>query len=102
MAANNTVNQQKMKSAANELSNIYQNMEKQIKKLDETMNSVKKVWTGEAATTYLKSYQNHLESFKKMSNAIMSASNAITESATTYDQAESTAMDIVQKLGRRG
>jgi WXG100 family type VII secretion target len=102
MAANNTVNQQKMKQAATELSNIHANMDKQIKKLDETMNSVKKVWTGEAATTYLKSYQNHLESFKKMANAIMSASNAITQSATTYDQAESTAMDIVQKLGKRG
>lgn len=102
MAANNTVNQQKMKSAASELSNIYSNMSKQIKKLDETMSNVKQVWTGEAANTYLKSYQNHLDSFNKMANAIMSASNAINESCNTYAQADNTAMDIVKKLGRRG
>ena len=40
MAAKNTVNIQKMQSAATELDRIYSQMIKQIKTLDETMSSV--------------------------------------------------------------
>ncbi len=102
MAAKNTVNIQKMRSAASELENIHSNMQKQIKKLDETMSSVKQVWTGDAAGTYLKQYEKNLKSFQGMAQAIRSASQALTQSCTTYDQADSSAMDVVQKLGKRG
>ena len=102
MAAKNTVNIQKMRSAASELDNIHSSMQKQIKKLDETMSSVKQVWTGDAAGTYLKQYDKNLKSFQGMANAIRSASQALIQSCTTYDQADSSAMDVVQKLGKRG
>ena len=101
MAAKNTVNIQKMKSAASELDNIYTSMQKQIKTLDETISSVKRVWTGDAANTYLKQYEKNLNSFKNMANAIRSASEAMVESCNTYDQAESSALDIVAKMGKR-
>ena len=42
--------------------------------------------------------EKNLKSFQGMAQAIRSASQALTQSCTTYDQAESTAMDIVQKL----
>ncbi|MCR4850643.1 MAG: WXG100 family type VII secretion target [Lachnospiraceae bacterium] len=101
MAAKNTVNVQKMKSAASELDSIYSSMTKQIKKMDETISSVKKIWTGDAANSYLKSYEKHLQSFQNMANAIRSASEALGDSCNTYDQAENSAMDVVQKMGRR-
>lgn len=102
MAAKNTVNVQKMRTAAGQLENIYTSMQKQIKTLDETMSSVKRVWTGEAATTYLKQYEKNLKSFQNMAKAIKSASLALEESCKTYDQADNSAMDLVQKLSTRG
>ena len=102
MAAKNTVNIQKMKSAAKELENIYSSMQKQMKTLDETMSNVKQAWSGEAANIYLKQYDKNLKSFQNMANAIKSASAALNQSCTTYDQADSSAMDVVQKLGVRG
>ncbi len=102
MATKNTVNIQRMRAASNELDNIYSTMQKQIKTLDETMNSVKQVWTGDAANTYLKQYGKNLKNFQNMANAVKSASAALKESSNTYDQADMSAMDLVQKMGRRG
>lgn len=101
MAAKNTVNVQRMRSAITELENIYSSMQKNIKTLDETMSEVKKVWTGDAANTYLKQYSKNLKDFQNMANAIRSASNALAESCGIYEQVEGNAMDIVQKMGRR-
>ena len=102
MAAKNTVNIQKMRSAITELENIYSNMQKHMKSLDETMASVKKVWTGEAANTYLQSYQKNLKDFQNMANAINSAVNALAESCNVYEEVDYRALDIVEKLGKRG
>lgn len=102
MAAKNTVNIQKMQAAAGELENINSSMMKQIKKLDETIAEVRKVWSGEASTTYLKQYDKNAKSFQAMANAIKQASEALKESCSSYDHADSTAMDIVSKMGSRG
>ncbi len=101
MAAKNTVNIQKMRSAVTELENIHSAMQKQIKTLDETMSDVKRVWSGEAANTYLNQYSKNLQDFQNMSNAIKSASGALAESCNVYETVDNNAMDIVQKMGRR-
>lgn len=102
MAAKNTVNIQKMRSAITELENIYSNMQKHMKLLDETMSSVKKVWTGDAANTYLNSYQRNLKDFQNMANAINSAGYALAESCNVYEEVDNRALDIVEKMGKRG
>ena len=102
MAAKNTVNAQKMQAAATQLENINATMLKQIKSLEETMSAVKQAWTGEAATSYLKQYQKNEKAFNQMAEAIKSASISLKESSETYTKADNSAMDLVNKLGRRG
>jgi WXG100 family type VII secretion target len=102
MAAKNTVNVQRMRQAITELENIHAAMQKHIKTLDETMSHVKQVWAGDAANTYLKQYQKNQKSFQNMANAIQSAVNALSETCGIYEQVDANAMDIVQKLGKRG
>lgn len=102
MATKNTVNVQKMRSAIGELENIHSNMQKQMKTLDETMSSVKRVWTGEAANSYIKSYQKNLKSFQDMAGAINSAINALAQACGAYEEVDINAMDIVSKMGKRG
>ncbi|MCR5000397.1 MAG: WXG100 family type VII secretion target [Lachnospiraceae bacterium] len=102
MATKNTVNVQRMRSSISELGNIQSNMQKQLKTLDETMSSLKKVWTGEAANAYLKSYQKNLKSFQDMAGAITSAIDALEDSCVAYETTDARAMDIVEKLGKRG
>ena len=102
MAAKNTVNVQRMRQAITELENIHGTMQKHIKTLDETMSHVKQVWAGDAANTYLKQYQKNQKSFQNMTNAIQSAVNALSETCGIYEQVDANAMDIVQKLGKRG
>ncbi len=102
MATKNTVNVQRMRQAITELENIHATMQKNIKSLDETMSHVKQIWVGEAATTYLKQYEKNQKSFQNMSNAIQSAANALAESCGIYEEVDNSAMEIVQKMGRRG
>ncbi len=102
MAAKNTVNIQRMRTAASELDRIYTSMSNQIKKLEETIAAVKQNWHGDAANTYLKQYEKNQKAFQNMANAIRSASQALTQSSNTYDQADNSAMDVVQKIGKRG
>ena len=102
MATKNTVNVQRMRQAITELENIHSTMQKNIKSLDETISRVKQVWVGEAADTYLKQYKKNQKSFENMANAIQNAANALAESCSIYEQVDSNAMDIVQKMGRRG
>ncbi len=102
MAAKNTVNIAKMQAAAGELENIHVSMQKEIKKLEETISEVRKVWSGEASTTYLKQYDKNAKSFSSMAKAIKDASEALKDSCSAYDNADSNAMDIVAKLGGRG
>ena len=102
MAAKNTVNVQRMRQAISELENIHSAMQKNIKSLDETMSHVKQVWAGDAANTYLKQYQKNQKSFQNMANAIQNAINALADSCGIYEQVDANAMDIVQKMGRRG
>ena len=102
MAAKNTVNIQRMRTAASELDRIYTSMTKQIKTLEETLAGVRQTWKGDSANTYLQQYAKNQKAFQNMANAIRSASQALTESSNTYDQADNTAMDIVQKMGKRG
>ncbi len=102
MAAKNTVNVQKMRAAIGELENIYSNMQKHMKSLDETMSSVKKVWKGEAANEYLKQYQKNLKDFQNMAEAVNSASNALAQSCGVYEATDAQAMDVVAKMGKRG
>ena len=59
MAAKNTVNIQRMRTAASELDRIYTSMSNQIKKLEETIAAVKQNWHGDAANTYLKQYEKN-------------------------------------------
>ena len=91
-----------MRSAITELENIYSNMQKHMKSLDETMSSIKKVWKGEAANEYLNQYQKNLKSFQNMADSINQASNALAEACTVYETTDAQAMDIVEKMGRRG
>ena len=102
MAAKNTVNVQKMRSAIGELENIYSNMQKHMKSLDETMSSVKKVWKGEAANEYLKQYQKNLKDFQNMAEAVNSALNVLAEACGVYETTDAQAMDVVAKMGKRG
>ncbi len=102
MAAKNTVNIQKMRSAIGELENIHSNMQKHMKSLDETMSSVKKVWKGEAANEYLKQYQKNQKDFQNMAEAINSAVNTLAEACNVYEMTDNQAMDVVAKMGKRG
>jgi WXG100 family type VII secretion target len=102
MAAKNTVNVQKMRSAISELENIHSNMQKHMKSLDETMSSVKKVWKGEAANEYLKQYQKNQKDFQNMAEAINSAVNTLAEACNVYETTDMQAMDVVAKMGKRG
>jgi len=102
MAAKNTVNYQKMRAAISELENIYSNMQKHMKSLDETMSAVKKAWKGEAANEYLKQYEKNQKDFKNMAESIHSASHALAESCNVYEMTDAQAMEVVSKMGKRG
>lgn len=100
--AQRTVDMQKMKNAAGELDKIYSSMQQQLKKLDENMAALKGIWTGEAASTYINSYQKNVSEIKSLATAIRSASVTLTNISTTYNKADNQAAEMIkQKMTRR-
>lgn len=100
--AQSTVDMQKMKTAASELDKIYSSMQQQLKKLDENMASLKGIWTGEAAATYINSYQQSVSEIQGLATAIRSASVTLTNISTTYNKADAQAAEMIKQKMARG
>ena len=100
--AQSTVDMQKMKTAAAELEKIYSSMQTQLKKLDENMATLKGVWTGEAAATYLNSYRQNQADIQNLATAIRAASQTLTTISTTYNKADAQAAEIIKQKMARG
>lgn len=98
--AKTTVNVQRLKSVAGELDQISANISAQVKKMDEHVSSLRKVWQGEAASDYLTKYSRHSDTFKAMAKAIQDAASTLNANAAAYNQAETQTSDTIDRLLR--
>ena len=98
--AKTTVNVQKLKSTASELDQISANIGAQIKKMDEHISTLQKVWQGEAAKEHIAKYNKHSDTFKAMSKAIKDAAATLNADAAAYGQAEAQTSDAIDRLLR--
>lgn len=97
-----TVDLQKMKSVAGELDKIYGNTMNQIKKLDESMGGLEKLWKGEAAQAYQNAYKQNTSNFLQLAEAINSCSASLMGIANTYGKADMAAAEAIKsKMGGR-
>jgi WXG100 family type VII secretion target len=100
--AQTTVDIQKMKSVAGELDKIYANTMNQLKKMDEAMANLDKLWKGEGATAYQNAYRQNTQNFLQLSEAIRSCSESLSSIANSYGKADSAAADAIKsKMGGR-
>ncbi len=100
--AQSTVDLQKMKTAASELERIYSSMQTQIKKLDENVQTLKGLWTGEAASAYLQAYRQNQTDIQNLAAAIKAASTTLTTVTATYGKADNQAAEIIKQKMARG
>ena len=100
--AQSTVDMQKMKSAAGELEKIYSSMQNQLKKLEEDMNVLKGMWTGDAANTYINAYKQNAADIRNLATAIHSASNTLSAISATYTKADAQAAEMIKQKMARG
>lgn len=100
--AQSTVNLQKMKGVSNELDKIYSAITNNKKKLDELMAQLPKMWTGEGAQAFLKSYQQNERNFVMLAEAIRSCSSTLTASATSYGKADMAAAEAIRSKLAKG
>lgn len=100
--AQSTVDIQKMKNAASELDKIYSSIQNQLKKMEETVTSLKGMWKGEAAGSYLNTYSQHSQNFQNLANSMKSCSTTLVAIAGTYGKADAAAAEVIkQKMGGR-
>ena len=100
--AQSTVDMQKMKTASAELEKIYTSMQAQLKKLGENISSLRGLWTGEAASTYINAYQQNSQDIQNLATAIRSASVTLNTISTTYTKADAQAAEIIKQKMARG
>lgn len=99
--AQSTVDIAKMKQVSGELDKIYNTLTTQIKKMNETVTNLKKLWQGEAATTYINSVQQNQQNFEQLALAIRYASETLGEIAVSYNKADTQASEAIRsKMGR--
>jgi WXG100 family type VII secretion target len=100
--AQSTVDIQKMKTVAGELDKIYANMMNQIKKLDEAMGNLEKLWKGEGAAAYQTAYRQNTQNFLQLCEAINNCSQTLSGIAVSYGKADNAAAEAIKaKMGGR-
>jgi WXG100 family type VII secretion target len=100
--AQSTVDIQKMKSVSGELDKIYGNMMNQIKKMDEAMSNLDKLWKGEGAAAYQTAYKQNTSNFLQLCEAINNCSKTLSGIAASYGKADNAAAEAIKaKMGGR-
>ena len=70
-------------------------------KLDENIQKVSSVWSGEASASYLKRYQADKANLAQLTQILQQMGAALGEFSNSYTQADNKAMDLVHKyLGK--
>lgn len=100
--AQSTVDLQKMRIAARELDNIYAGMMNQLKKLDENASGLQRIWKGDAAQSYQKTYLANTQNFLQLAESINSCSKTLTAIAASYNKADLAAADAIKAKMAKG
>ena len=99
--ATQQVNAAKLKSAGTNLTNLASKMKSEMNKLDENIQKVSSVWTGEASASYPKRYQTDKTNLAQLTQILQQMGAALSEFSQDYTKADNKAMDLVHKyLGK--
>ena len=99
--ATQQVNAAKLKSTGVNLTNLAAKMKSEMNKLDENIQKVSSVWSGEASASYLKPYQADKAHLAQLTQILQQMGAALGEFSNSYTQADNKAMDLVHKyLGK--
>ena len=99
--ATQQVNAAKLKSTGVNLTNLAAKMKSEMNKLDENIQKVSSVWSGEASSSYLKRYQSDKANLAQLTQILQQMGAALGEFSNSYTQADNKAMDLVHKyLGK--
>ena len=91
----------KLKSTGVNLTNLAAKMKSEMNKLDENIQKVSSVWSGEASASYLKRYQADKANLAQLTQILQQMGAALGEFSNSYTQADNKAMDLVHKyLGK--
>lgn len=99
--ATQQVNAAKLKSTGVNLTNLAAKMKSEMNKLDENIQKVSSVLSGEASASYLKRYQADKANLAQLTQILQQMGAALGEFSNSYTQADNKAMDLVHKyLGK--
>ena len=99
--ASQQVNAGKLKSTGTNLTNLASKMKSEMNKLDENIQKVSSVWSGEASASYLNRYQADKANLAQLTQILQQMGAALGEFSDSYTKADNKAMDLVHKyLGK--
>jgi WXG100 family type VII secretion target len=95
------VNATKMKKTGNELNDLSSKIKAEVKKLDEDIKKISSVWSSDAATAYVKKYNQNKANFDQLVLITRQMGEALINFAQNYTQADDKAADLIWKyLGK--
>ncbi len=97
-----TVNMQQLKSVADEFEKIGSTMFANEKKLSELMSSLNNLWQGEAATHYLRAFEQGYPELQQMSKLMTTTSQTLSTIATNYSKSENQVSDMIKSTLAKG
>ena len=86
--ASQQVNAAKLKSTGVNLTNLAAKMKSEMNKLDENIQKVSSVWSGEASASYLKRYQADKANLAQLTQILQQMGPALGEFSNSYTQAD--------------
>ena len=93
-----TTDSGKMQNVSKELDGLHNNLKSNLQKMDEYVDTLKKLWQSEAAATYINNYQSHAADVKALATAMQGCSQTLAQIAQSYDKADRDAQEAIQSL----
>ncbi len=97
-----SVNMGQIKMIASEFEKISAQLYQNEKKLSELMSELSTVWTGEAASSYLRAYQDTLPELQQMTKLMSNTGQTLNTIAANYGKSESSVNDMIKSTLTKG
>jgi WXG100 family type VII secretion target len=98
MADMTNVDADKIRQAAGRIGNLASDLNSNVSKINDALNSLAKGWQSEAATKFMQTWQSDQEALHEMVDQYMEMTDLLTELAQDFENSENEVKSMIGRL----
>ncbi len=98
MADMTNVDADKLRQSASKIGNLASDLNSNVSKINDTLNSLSKGWQSDVATRFMQNWQADQEALHEMVDQYMEMTDILTELAADFENSENEVRGMIGKL----